>query len=386
MSNHNVLNEERLLETLDGSIESLIGYMEANDNREKQKFLEEHQNKLRAIELQKQQKKVKGRPTVSLVKEEYLTSNEVEPVEQKTPTPVDVMAGSLSRYVSLINKNKVQEDLVKTPEEQRFDNIEKRLEKMSRSIVENTIVSGIGQGGDGQTPGSGEVRLNRLDDVDMIGLEDGQSLVWDRDEGKWKPGSSGGGDVIVSPTPPSGNINIGDLWFDEGDLTLNIWTGDEWVTVSGSSNTREVALVNALPVARDVYREITGIDLDLTQYQTQEDYNILVAEMIRELDVIKPTMTMSDEEPEYAMEGDLWLDTTSYFMFIWNGEFWVHINGGSGGGIGDIDGGNASQLRLIDDSGVQITITPSLVQEMMQRIRVLEEKLNIDESYVITES
>ena len=375
MSNHNVLNEERLLETLDTTIESLIGYMEANDKREKQKFLEEHQNKLRAIELQKQQKKVKGRPTVSLVKEEYLTSNEVEPVEQKTPTPVDVMAGSLSRYVSLINKNKVQEDLVKTPEEQRFDNIEKRLEKMSRSIVENTIVSGIGQGGDGQTPGSGEVLLNRLDDVDMNGLENGQSLVWDRYEGKWKPGSSGG-DVIVSPTPPSGNINIGDLWFDEGDLTLNIWTGDEWVTVSGSSNTREVALVNALPVARDVYREITGEDLDLTKYQTQEDYNILVAEMIRELDIVKPTMTMSDEEPEYAMEGDLWLDTTSYFMFIWNGEFWVHINGGSSG---DVTSGDV-------DSDVDVTITPSLIQEMMQRIRVLEEKLNIDESLVITES
>lgn len=384
MSNKNLLNEEELLSSLDNTLEGLIDYADNQDRVKKQKFLEEHQAKLRSAAIQEQQN-IKVRNQLSLVKEEYLTGDEVETVQQKPITPVDVMADTLSRYVARINKNKVQEDVVRTPEDQRFDIIEQRLEKMSRSIIENTIVSGIGQGGDGQTPGSGEVLLNRLDDVDMNGLENGQSLVWDRYEGKWKPGSSGG-DVIVSPNPPSGNINTGDLWFNEGDLTLNIWNGDEWVVVNGSSNTREVALVNALPVAKDVYRDIFGENLDLKKYQTQEDYNILVAEMIRELDIIKPTMTMGDEEPEYAMEGDMWLDTTSYFMFIWNGEFWVHINGGSSAGIGEIDGGNASQLKLIDDAGNEVTITPSLVQQMMQRIRILEEKLNIDESIVITES
>ena len=40
---------------------------------------------------------------------------------------------------------------------------------MRGSVMESTMVSGIGQGGDGQGPGSGEVRLNRLDDVHIPG-------------------------------------------------------------------------------------------------------------------------------------------------------------------------------------------------------------------------
>ena len=383
MAKNYTLNEDALMSSLDAGIEDLIEHFEYEQELEHKGFVtkqnaiyekklkarkeKERREQLIAEERQKAlgRRGLNGRPQVSLVKEEYLGSTETEMVDQKPATPIDAMASSLSNYVSLLNKNKVNEDVVKTPEEQRFDKIEQRLDKMSRSIVENTIVSGIGQGGDGQTPGSGEVRLNRLDDVDMNGLENGQSLVWDREEGKWKPGSSaGGGDVIVSPYPPTGdNIQIGDLWFNEGDLTLNIWTGDEWITVNGATNTREVALVNALPVARQVYADLTGIIIDPADYQTQEDYNILVARMIQELDIIKPTMTVDRQQPEYAMEGDLWLDMDSYYMFIWDGVAWVQINGPKGQGgdvdISHIDGGFAKSIRMVDDNGIEVTITPS---------------------------
>lgn len=407
MSNRNLINEDALMSSLDAGIEDLIEHFEYEQELEHKGFVtrqnaiyekklkarkeKERREQLIAEERQKAlgRRGLNGRPQVSLVKEEYLGSTEAEIVDQKPATPIDAMANSLSNYVSLLNKNRVNEDLVKTPEEQRFDKIEQRLEKMSRSIVENTIVSGIGQGGDGQTPGSGEVKLNRLDDVDMEGLEDGQSLVWDRYEGKWKPGS-GGGDVIVSPYPPTGDhIEIGDLWFNEGDLTLNIWTGDEWVTVNGATNTREVELVNALPVARQVYADLTGIVIDPSDYQTQEDYNILVAKMIQELDIIKPTMTVDNQQPEYAMEGDLWLDKDSYYMFIWDGNAWVQINGPKGSGdaadITSIDGGFAKSIRMVDDDGIDITITPSLIQNLMHRIRVLEQKADPDTANIVTE-
>lgn len=409
MAKNYTLNEDALMSSLDAGIEDLIEHFEYEQELEHKGFVtkqnaiyekklkarkeKERREQLIAEERQKAlgRRGLNGRPQVSLVKEEYLGSTETEMVDQKPATPIDAMASSLSNYVSLLNKNKVNEDVVKTPEEQRFDKIEQRLDKMSRSIVENTIVSGIGQGGDGQTPGSGEVRLNRLDDVDMNGLENGQSLVWDREEGKWKPGSSaGGGDVIVSPTPPTGdNIQIGDLWFNEGDLTLNIWTGDEWITVNGATNTREVALVNALPVARQVYADLTGIIIDPADYQTQEDYNILVARMIQELDIIKPTMTVDRQQPEYAMEGDLWLDMDSYYMFIWDGNAWVQINGPKGQG-GDnqptyIDGGTSRSIRMVDDNGLEVTITPSLIEDLMHRIRVLEEKLGPETSNIVTE-
>ena len=81
-----------------------------------------------------------------------------------------------------------------------------QLNMMRSTLTEATMVSGIGQGGDGQTPGSGEVRINRMDDVELgpegiEGLQPGDVLVWDPDcnkgEGCWvpKPGDDIGTDT-----------------------------------------------------------------------------------------------------------------------------------------------------------------------------------------------
>jgi len=56
MSNNNLLNEEALLSSLDNTIERLIDYADNQDRIEKQKFLEEHQAKLRAAVIQEQKK------------------------------------------------------------------------------------------------------------------------------------------------------------------------------------------------------------------------------------------------------------------------------------------------------------------------------------------
>ena len=109
---------------------------------------------------------------------------------------------------------------------QQQDNLEIKLNAMQRQITsisnsvntmsENTLVTGIGQGGDGQTPGSGEVRLLRLDDVEADTIVAGQSLVWDGN--KFIPGSSGGGggsgtDIRISDVDIS-NWNEAHGWGD----------------------------------------------------------------------------------------------------------------------------------------------------------------------------
>ena len=67
----------------------------------------------------------------------------------------------------------------------RLRMVEKRISDVAltmgevKSLSEATVVSGIGQGGDGQTPGSGVVRLEALDDVDVSDVQPGQGIVWD---------------------------------------------------------------------------------------------------------------------------------------------------------------------------------------------------------------
>ena len=101
--------------------------------------------------------------------------------------------------------------------------------------MESTMVSGIGQGGDGQGPGSGEVRINRMDDVclgeeGIAGLKPGDVLVWDPDgrkgEGCWTPKP---GDEIGTDTAAV----FGQIWScselkEDGDLYWG--TNSDYVT------------------------------------------------------------------------------------------------------------------------------------------------------------
>ena len=72
-------------------------------------------------------------------------------------------------------------------------------------MLKATMVSGIGQGGDGQTPGSGEVRVLKMDDV-LHGnsISDGDVLVWDEVQGGFIPVSGGGLGRIVDGDPITG--------------------------------------------------------------------------------------------------------------------------------------------------------------------------------------
>jgi len=96
---------------------------------------------------------------------------------------MDDLTDKLGSYLSRTNTKYIE------PDPQDFnvvvENLHRQIQDVRRLVLENTVVSGIGQGGDGQGPGSGEVWFRKLDDVDFDGLEPGDGIIWDGN--KWRP-------------------------------------------------------------------------------------------------------------------------------------------------------------------------------------------------------
>ena len=63
--------------------------------------------------------------------------------------------------------------------EHRIAELQNQINSLRMIVSEGTMVSGIGQGGDGQSPGSGEVEVLKMDDVSARGITIGEHLVWD---------------------------------------------------------------------------------------------------------------------------------------------------------------------------------------------------------------
>lgn len=132
---------------------------------------------------------------VEELKEEVI----VEPETPQIPAyqMMDDLTDKLSTYLDRTN-NKYKE-----PDPQDFgvivENLSRQIQDVRRLVLENTVVSGIGQGGDGQGPGSGEVWFKYLDDVNLKGLQDGDTIVWDAEVGKWRPGKVDPEPAICEP-------------------------------------------------------------------------------------------------------------------------------------------------------------------------------------------
>ena len=118
--------------------------------------------------------------------------------EEVLETYQDRMLGMIDHQLSAMSKSnrKPEAGPVKSITEQKIDNMEGQLRDMRRMVLEmsgmasqNTIVGGLGAG----SPGSGEVRLLRLDDVDANNIANGETLVWDSSTGTFVNGAGGGG-------------------------------------------------------------------------------------------------------------------------------------------------------------------------------------------------
>ena len=199
------------------------------------------------------------------------------------------------------------------------DNLEIKLNAMQRQITsisnsvntmsENTMVGGIGQGGDGQTPGSGEVYLLRLDDVDADTISVGQSLVWDGN--KFIPGSSGGGGGTGT------DIRISDADIDNWNESYG-W-GDH--SQAGYIKTEIDPVFDASPA-----RTITTADIQKwNEAHSWGDHAL--AGYSKGGSGSSVAVTFSDTEPKNPTVGMLWMDTTTYNLYVRDpSDVWVQVN------------------------------------------------------------
>ena len=209
---------------------------------------------------------------------------------------VDYLADKLTRYVKRTNTGVQPEQEVNINE--AIENLTRQIHDVRRMVLENTIVSGIGQGGDGQTPGSGEVLLNRLDDVDPSQLNHGDTLVWNSEENKW----------VTS------NVFVGNI--EKGDVTTDI-----------------VGLINS-NIIKSIIGRIRSNTPDLENLSTQEDANLEILRTLLKLEQHKPTIKISEEkdfespsEMDNSLDiGDLRIDYTTHIMYYWNGNRWQALN------------------------------------------------------------
>ena len=229
-------------------------------------------------------------------KQEMAVAAKLQSENQKFNTYEERLMGTVVNQISTHSRPHGELKEVPQLDEERFKNLEIQLLQVKQLFHEATMVSGIGQGGDGQTPGSGEVKLARLDDVSTDNLQDGNSLIWDSTSGKFVPGAAGGGtgpavDRLVAGVgidlDPPGGIGIVQITLDANLNDLNdvtgvptttgdllVWSGTSWAI--GTIGTSQVQLTN--PQNIPYYGGLTG------PMTTQEDANHAFSELIESLD------------------------------------------------------------------------------------------------------
>ena len=267
----------------------------------KEKIREEKEIQRKGFKSLMPKKRIEARVEVQqVIKEEVI----------ETPRPknnIDVA----SDVISFISKSDKQEEIREvTPDlvlDEKINLLQKQIFQISTSLGglrEATLVSGIGQGGDGQTPGSGEVLLARLDDVDLDleNLSDGDTLIWDSSTGTFVGGAggSGGGGAVskiiagtgidIDPAGGIGNVEIStDLAVEDlgnivggpatnGDLL--VYNGSNWAI--GTLNTAQLTLTNPSTFNVPTFQNrVTAIG----PYSTQEDANNIFADLIDEINL-----------------------------------------------------------------------------------------------------
>jgi hypothetical protein len=108
-----------------------------------------------------------------------------------------------------------------------------------------------------RSPGSGEVNLHKLDDVDYQSLKtasNGQALIYNSSTGKWQAGTVASGSGNTAPVIVTKSI-LGDL--NETDLVV--------VNVSGASSNTISILTNAL---NDALSQISALELRIAALET----------------------------------------------------------------------------------------------------------------------
>lgn len=249
--------------------------------------------------VQIEEEKVEEEPVVE-IKEEAVT---------ESASPMEVLA---EKVASITPKKKEKKQLSEEAlYEEKILALESRIERMSRQMSEmsSTLVYNLGAG----SPGSGEVRINRMDDVaGVASLQDGDALVWDTELQKWIPGSaSGAGDLSEI------NKNLTTLFnkFASLDARIHGWVDAERQYLELEANT---GATSPRPVFVDESVEVidTVADGDTTTFAV----TIEAGRNVYELDgVPQPTVQLP--------RGDIIIFDLSALTSTQANEFDIFING-----------------------------------------------------------
>ena len=264
----------------------------------------------------------KGEVELVELKEEVAPEPEIESEPIKPRTLMDDYSDTLGA----ISKKLKVEELV--TEEDRLTSLETQLIQVRQLFREATMVSGIGQGGDGQTPGSGVVKAKDLDDVSLDGIQLGDQLVWDGNQ--FVPGSGDGArPPIIGELPPTehpdfigpdNDLKEGDHWIDDNG-SLHIYYDGQWNMVTVYSH-------QVLPSIDAPYNINTP---NGQTFNNQKEYNEWLYTRTDRKPII--SSTAPSIHPDFPADplrmGDFWIDDNSH-LYYWENNAWLPVSGGAG--------------------------------------------------------
>ena len=254
---------------------------------------------------------------------------------------VDPTVDLTDRYISAIKRDENVEYVeVDTYNEARFAALTRQIMAVSNTvntISENTIVGGIGHGPFGQAPGGGAATIRDQDDVNLDGLVNGDTLVWDSADNQFKPGEAGSRPPIYDGTDNEPIVHPGyDVDTDESILRdFDVWLDSEGVIhyyYNDKWNSASVYTENVIPD-----ESVNGIRKFITApngetFDNQKDYNEWLYTRTDRRPIIDDTPpTIHPDFPNYPLrKGDLWIDSTNSKLYYYTGDVWEPIAGSNG--------------------------------------------------------
>lgn len=118
-------------------------------------------------------------------------SKQKETIKEEVQTPMQLLADRVASVTKPATESPSAE-MTETIMEQKVFQLEKQLYDMRKMILEVTQANVSRLGSMETIGGSGEVRFERLDDVDVTTVSDGDTLMWDGTLQRWIPASAGG--------------------------------------------------------------------------------------------------------------------------------------------------------------------------------------------------
>ena len=250
---------------------------------------------------------------------EALGKNNVYLREDQYELDVNDTVGPTADWITSIKANEDIENVTVLDDytEQRLAAMQRQVNSVSNSVntlSENTLVSGIGHGAYGSSSGGGEVNILDLDDVETSSLINGDTLIWNSTDRKFRnsPPMNGityGVDRIISTgglnISPQGGFGVVDLSVDlavnelrdvqinvidpdtlqttptlaKGDLLVYDDITSKWINRPAKSD--EIDLLTPTDTTRYSRHAALTNDLTLTN---QSDANIYLYNTIIDLD------------------------------------------------------------------------------------------------------